>query len=440
MIMNELSNVEKWLTTINPDQLISLPVDQPQLKEELAWLAAESYRIKGDFQTRFHDYKVRHAHDYIRKNQMSLLRLLDQIEDFLQQAATANVPELMAFYEDVYLHVEKILLHLTRYYSAVIDDSLPMPARYTAHKRAKLLPDYEQLLQLYEHPGIQKPLLDVVFRPLKAFFQRDSLVFTFQQCNYFKIFMGELLSLLDVAARFTTEPGPQPVNGNGYTAVNGEHLNGEDFPEMDDLNWQLHYKLHFLNFNNLEYRNFCTRQLHTKLEAMSSLAKKVERVNWYISTERRQHTKPGVALEPGLPVISEQILRVIEEEYKYLLEQDNLLSPKQARPYENGFTKLKLRLTSLELAQFAAACEEAGMLEGKKVDIINYLARNFISENGEELQESSLRTQYYATRHNPAAYQRLIDWLQKVQDILAVKINKTALTIFWVITGNCFWW
>lgn len=366
MIMNELSNVEKWLTTIVPDQLISLPANQQRLKDELAWLGAESYRIKGDFQWRFHDYKIRHAQDYIRKNQMSVLRLLDQIEDFLQLTETTIGPELMAFYQDVYLHLEKILLHLTRYYNKAIDDALPMPARYAQHEKAKLLPDFEQLLQLYEHAGIQKQLLDVAFRPLKAFFHQHSLVFTFRQWNYFKIFIAELLPLLDIASRFpgTASGNPKPLNGHSLTT--GEHLNGHDLPEMDDLNWQLHYKLHFLNFNNLEYRNFCTRQLHAKLEVMPSLTQRVERVNWYISTERRQHTKPGVALEPGLPVISEQILRVIEEEYKYLLEQESLLGAKPSRPYENEYTKLKLKLSSLELAQFAAACEEAGMLEGKK--------------------------------------------------------------------------
>lgn len=433
MIMNEFEHVEKRIAALTPHQLPVFPVESDQLKEDLAWFSQECSRIKRDLQTRYHDYKSKHREEYIRLNQRDLLRILDQIEDCLQSPEISATPYLIGFYEDIYRHLEKILVHLTKYFSEAMDPDLPMPPRFATHEKAKFLPGFEQLLQLYYQPELQKPLLNVAFQPLKEFFYREAITFTFRQMHYFKVLIAELLPLVDIPVplhEFQTFIGDQEmvqeISSNDTSPGNqAEH----------DLNWQIHYKLHYLNFNNIEYRNFCTHMLHTKLEKLPSLREQVESVRWYISTENRQHQKPGMALEPGLPPITKQILKIIEEEYKYLLENENLSASQGTTDKGNGINKLKMKLTSLELAQLAAIFEQAGIMEGRAIDIISYLARNFVTEAGEDLQESSLRTQFYS-RGNHAVYARLLTWLQRIQKLLNDKIQHMALTILWVITGN----
>src|SRR5690606_23063712 len=96
------------------------------------------------------------------------------------------------------------------------------------------------------------------------FLKRNHNPYSFRTLLYFQEFINEWLPLLDMSNK-------------------------------NDINWQIHYKLYYLNFNNVEYRIFCTDRLHDKLEAFPSLAERVENVNWYVSTLRRLHQMPGMS-------------------------------------------------------------------------------------------------------------------------------------------------
>ncbi len=429
----ELSRVETWLSTIIPDVMTAQPFDQDVLKNQIDWVVSESYRVQRELQMRFHELKPRHADQYIYMNQMDALRIMDIVDEYISLTEGAGVALLVQFYKEVYGALQKIMLHMIKFYPESINENLPMPHRYMLHEKKKLRGDYEQLLKLYDHPDVPKALLDVATRPLKGFFLRDNTPFTFHKLSYFKVLLHELHSCLDIAFPNNGVDNHEPADaeslqGNGFAQV--DFHNGENSSSSEiDINMLIHYKLHFINFNNLEYRNYCTGQLHDKLEALPTPAERIERVNWYVTTERRQKPRPGMALEPGLPPISEQILHIIEEEYQYLISN----SGDQKTPAAHS--KIKVNLTSIELAQFAAVFEEAGLIQAKVVDIISHLAHNCIAEGGDDLQESSLRTQFYS-RNNSAALQKLSTVLQTMQDVVLSKLKKQVLTIFWVITSN----
>lgn len=393
----EIHELENFMENLRPQ--IKNTLSPPSEADWQSWhdyLHAETSRIQKKFQSNFHLLKPKVAERYIQLNFLDLLRLIDSIEDESQNTVGKDHSSTNEFCQMLLTYLERVLVHLLKYYSAYIDQDLPLPQFFLQKEKASISGNLLELKRLYQRTEIDAHLLDIAFRPINEFLKRNHNQYTYRELQYFQTFIKEWLPLLDMKLE-------------------------------EDMNWQVHYKLYYLNFNNVEYRIYCTGRLHDKLEELPSLPEKIEKVNWYVSTLRRLHQMPHVALLPGQPSIINQALAVIEEEYQYLIDSENLKELATTQVDRSSQTILKVPLSSLQLAQLASTLESVGFFpDAKPGEIIRFFANNFSSVSDKTILESSFHTQYYSRATNVrTAKTGIVEWVDKVKKALEDETVRT---------------
>lgn len=382
MIKFETHELELFIAKVNPSALLTVPPSEIDIGTWNEWLHAEDSLIKKEVQRNIQALKPRAAQQYVQLIHLDLLRLMDMVEMYGNHPMLPDSPLVADLYQNLQRSLEKIFIHLLKYYAAYIDQDLPLPNYHLQKAKTAIDHNFQQLKNLYARKELDKSLLDVAFRPLNEFLKRDHNQYSYRTLLYFQEFINEWLPLLDMT-------------------------------DKEEMNWQVHYKLYYLNFNNIEYRIYCTRRLHEKLEVLPSLTERIQKVNWYVTTLRRLHQKSGMALLPGQPSIVPQVLSVIEEEFQYLVDQENL---QEEAATQGQNTTLQVPLTSLQLAQLANILDTIGFFpDAKPIDIIRFFAANFSTIGQKPIRESSFHTQYYAKSiHTLESKMGLINWVERI--------------------------
>lgn len=243
------------------------------------------------------------------------------------------------------------------------------------------------------------PLSELLFQTLHAFVNStpEERSITYRDVLYMKSLVKKLEQL----------DAPQKVTDT-YTA-------------LDEL-------LIYLNFNHKPYLNYFTHHLAENINAMNSLAEKLDFLLYYYKAFRQLHRKPHIVFNPKFKDVKDVLNNWFEQEIRYLKQKQRLsvtplgikqekAVPKEKQAHEKQ--KITCQLSSDQLALILRSLDDLRIISARSLnDVFRTIVPYLSTPYKQELSFEAMRSKSYTaeTRDQKIAIETLEQMIKRIKE------------------------
>ena len=312
--------------------------------------------------------KVKMEH-YIHRKQKALENLYYDLINDINPNVSKEIYLFSSDYDRVdclkitYVYLEKLLVFLEKEYRNFLDTNTAVPYRTILSKELEIKDKINYIELRLEEITLSNNLCKIALLPLKKMTQIDIMdkitysEFTYS-CDYIEGLFQKLKLKIDVE-------------------------------ELDIKEW-----LFDLNYNSLEFFDFKTDQINTRLKKSESEIDKIGTLYQLLKAYNQRPSGSHAKLNQYLPAIKDQILNWIDEEIEYLTRKNKLES---IHINSQPIVKIKTCFSVVQLSYFFNLLVKCGILIPKNhSDIFRLICNNFKTEKTDKIAYKSVKNNYYA--------------------------------------------
>lgn len=304
---------------------------------------------------------------YVRHIQIGIISLADEL--FKHSLLFAEMPvgklskgrKMSELYVELYQYLEELLGFLEVNFSQYFDKKLRPPALYQRKIAGKMRQGASLLRSYLRKRNIKEELVNLICQPFNDPALKTGK-FSFNELQFRREMQEQLLN---AAPRDTAE------------AIN--------------------VLIHF-NFNSKEFFDFFVTQLSEEARLRKGIREEISYYSLQFKLVNQVQAKPGMALKPSMPPISDQLVVWISEELYFLEKQLKLVEvgPVQCNLTPGGVEKIETSLSVAHLSLGMKLLMDAGViLNQNSTEVMRFVARNMRTGKTETISEGSLRRKAY---------------------------------------------
>ena len=307
--------------------------------------------------------------NYFHQHQHGIVKLMDMLQSYLLKEQVGNIYQFPALrslidnYKNILQEINQLLVFLQNNFAQYFDEAYKIPD----FKRFSIIPGIKQILKqsttLLENNKIDNGLVEIMVMPFKYFLKSENLI---NRCdfNYLTIYKKEVVALL---------------------AEN--KISASEICEL----------LIRLNFNDPTFTFYYIDKIKDA-NKINNLTARIEFYYLQLKIINQIQKKPGIAYDPSLPSIHDQL-------GTWLAEEINFLEKKQQLEYSFPVTmkdrnaKTEKVQTTLSVPQLSLAVKlllDSGVIKTRHTrDVMRMISQSFRTGNIEQISEVSLRNKIY---------------------------------------------
>ncbi|MDQ0107473.1 hypothetical protein J2T02_002592 [Chitinophaga terrae (ex Kim and Jung 2007)] len=343
----EADEIKKWIGFIE----IAADMIVKQLKHEVLCLDSE-----------------KKVELFIQNQQFSLIETLNLV-NYNSQAYKGPDPPSPSLAHEFYAHsiriVQDILQSLESLYPTYFNYDMQVPASLLNPYKAELGEKFTAFKGRVLNMETSR-LIRVLSGPLEDFLEEDYTAITYKQLQYFKTLIGMLYEL---------KPGKDP-------------------------NCQIRTIMANMNFNATGFFDYMCSIMNDDLEALDTIAQKLEKLAWFEKNLGQLVIKPGMVLYPKDTSLVDYLLSYVRREAAYL---QSIVPPANTTPdtfngQEDGKSfKVETSLTISLLAALLKLLVDTGILKNNVIrGLMRFFSQHFRTSKRESIDFETFRTQYYS--------------------------------------------
>lgn len=318
---------------------------------------------------------------FIQKHQRGLISMLDAIMKFIDVSFVEiknnriDTPkELIGVQKAVYIIIEDILNFIGNRYFKYCDLGTRIPEKY----KYLCLKEWETVITEIEKSTLllNHRLIEIGLGPIRKYLVNKKLVLTYSRVLYYKELLRVIVDVLKVE-------------------------NEEKFDK------ELIKALVFVNFNSINFAQYCIKIIKSELEIRTKIVEKLEWLAWCLKKINQTPIRGSMVLVKDNPSIKELITQWILEEICFLEKKYQLQA--QLERNENFITDTNIKIvTDLSVAQLACFIRllvEIGAIKNRNKDeMIRFYSDFFMSKQSENVAFGSFRSKYYGINESSKEY------------------------------------
>lgn len=331
---------------------------------------------------------------YIQLHQHNLVALLNLISEDLKDGDIENISQTATWinlYKHIHHTLREILTFIEEKFVKYLDINCKVPAYYLNTAQDTFQKDLQIIEEKGKQAGCDEKLLDVILG-----FGKNYVV----KGRHNRTTYHNLHYLKEVLKRVS-------------------ELFLSHFAE-DSINEKLQDLLFYLNFNTLDYFDYCTETIKNTVNDLPTFREKLDHL--YLIKKRANQTpaKPGFIHSKLHPNLQNMLKTWLDEEIKYFKEKELLAAGKILISEElNRWKGFKI-ITSFSVPQLGnflrLLVESEVFLNVNKSEILDFFSYFFTSVKQENISAGSLRANFYKDDASVS---------KAVRDILLTLVNNS---------------
>ena len=167
--------------------------------------------------------------------------------------------------------------------------------------------------------------------------------------------------------------------------------------EQKDRAKTLQENLYAINFNSIDFFNYCKKQIHDDIQNMDSQKDQIEKLYFHFKTANQKIIDTGVCFNRRQTSIKEHISHWILEEICFLEKRMVLLAhPNTDQQLIDQNFKIVTELSVAQVACFIRLLVESGVIKNKnRKELITFYAVYTQSKKQENISPESFRMRFY---------------------------------------------
>jgi hypothetical protein len=304
---------------------------------------------------------------FIQSQQYSFIELLNMVTHYGQRAAENGFPEkdlILDFYERISEVLQAVLHFLEKYFPSYFNYNLEVPSssmilarneigsRVTTLKGKLLTMDTARLLK-------------IVTAPLLVFVEDETVKITYRQFRYFRELLDDL----------------------------------EAIKPSDDVNCGVRTAIANLNFNSNEFADYMCDIMNEDLNALDTLAEKLDKLAWFDKNLKQLKIKANRALYEGEPDIVQYLMAYVHQEITYLQStqvKEINHQPQGATEDQKDF-KVETNLTISLQAALLKTFVNAGIIKNTGLtELMRFVTQYFRTSKKDDINFNTFHTLFYS--------------------------------------------
>lgn len=369
----ELESLDELIsTTLHPKNLLlEKSVSDEQFENWNKLLFQEKELIRKQLKkTTYSITEENHRRLYIRQHQSGIIRLKNQLVDFLMPKDATGFAEqeddanLARIYKRCLVTLKELMEFIREEFWCYFCEEQLIPANKLLHSQAQLKARIPKISKALLSAKQDTLLISSMFETIVRHLSFDSAKkVTYRKYQYLKYLMTAL-----------------------------EKMDCDDLPTC--YYSSLPALLIHLNFNATVFKNYMVKLMHAEINACASIEDKIETISFHHKELSQITVKPGMALSNSFPSVQMDLVTWLFTEMTHLEKKQNLglVAPihfKDAgeKEFETGIYS---SLTVEELALFVKVQKDTGLLKNKNM---RQVART-IAQEWHSKQKDSISWQY----------------------------------------------
>ncbi len=331
----ELEVLENFVAkTLHPARLKQTDSIVSQIPQWRELIASETDRIRKQFIHTVFNSKERQRELYIQYHQVQLIRMADQLFQYLAIKNPKSIYQtgrdnlITTLYKETFRCTEDLLNYIEQYFASYFDRDADVPRVYLLLNQRSLRSSIKTLRVKLAGLNANVDFIDVLLMPLSAFCQK-------KKASY-----RELIYIKDVLRNLTA---------------------CEAISEVKDL-------LVSMNFNSCPLVSQWIGEMVNTLNGIGETKDKTAQLSKWQKEINQIPVKPNIVLKPNCVSLRDQLSQWITEEIQYLETRQRLLSvapPFKANSTVNDKEKLHFSVSVNVLAILVRAAHESKLILNK---------------------------------------------------------------------------
>lgn len=331
----ELEVLENFVAkTLHPARLKQTDSVVSQIPQWRELIASETDRIRKQFINTVFNSKERQRELYIQHHQVQLIRMADQIFQYLSIKNPKGIYQtskddiVTGFYKEIFRYTEDLLNYIEQYFTSYFDRGADVPRVYLLLNQRSLRSSIKALRLKLNELNTNADFIDVLLTPMSAFCQK-------KRASY-----RELIYIKDILRTL-----------NACEAIS----------EVKDL-------LVSLNFNSCPLVSQWIGEMVNMLNSLPETKDRTAQLSKWQKDINQIPVKPNIALKPNCVSLRDQLSQWITEEIQYLETRQRLLSVApsfKASSTVNDEEKLQFSVSVNVLAILIRAAHESKLILNK---------------------------------------------------------------------------
>ena len=312
---------------------------------------------------------------YIRFHQRAVIELTGYLTKYLQaEPVNDTIPQELnngKLSDELYLSLQELLSFLAHQFPRYFDFDAWIPENY----RRVMFHDIER--NFIEIQGCllktisDSELTDLTLLPFKEFLQtKYSNQSTYRKVLFLQVLQRDLYAFC--------------------------HHRYEGAEKADE---QLQWILFGLNYNTLEFYQYCIRKLTTLIASIEDLTEKLNCLFLFNKQLFQQPPREQISYDNGRKSVKHALMDWIDREIDYLEMQQNSMSGSTVEePCHDRIAKFKVRveLSVAQLAYFLRILTESNVIVDPNVNLLmRYVTKIFQTKRSQNLGHGSFHGRYY---------------------------------------------
>jgi len=331
----ELEVLENFVSkTLHPAHLKQVSSFVSQIPQWRELVASETERIRKQFVYTVFNSKERQRELYIQHHQVQLIRLADQLFQYLAIKNPKSIYQsgkddlITAIYKETFRCTEELLNYIEQYFTSYFDKEADVPRVYLLLNQRSLRSAIKTLRVRLTGFSASTEFINVLITPISVFCQKKRA--SYQELLYIK----DILRALNAC---------------------------EAISEVKDL-------LVSLNFNSCPLVSQWVGEMVNTLNSLLETKDRTAQLSKWQKELNQIPVKPNVALKPNCVSLRDQLNQWITEEIQYLETRQRLLSVApsfKASTTVNDEEKLQFSVSVNVLAILVRAAHESKLILNK---------------------------------------------------------------------------
>lgn len=331
----ELEVLENFVSkTLHPAHLKQVSSFVSQIPQWRELVASETERIRKQFVYTVFNSKERQRELYIQHHQVQLIRLADQLFQYLAIKNPKSIYQtgkddlITAIYKETFRCTEDLLNYIEQYFTSYFDKEADVPRVYLLLNQRSLRSSIKTLRVKLAGLNENADFIDVLLTPMSAFCQK-------KRASY-----RELIYIKDVLRTLTA---------------------CEAIGEVKDL-------LVSMNFNSCTLVSQWIGEMVNMLNSLPETKDRTAQLSKWQKDINQIPVKPNIALKPNCVSLRDQLSQWITEEIQYLETRQRLLSVAPALKVSSSINdeeKLNFSVSVNVLAILVRAAHESKLILNK---------------------------------------------------------------------------
>jgi len=330
----ELEVLENFVAkTLHPARLKQTDSVVSQIPQWRELIASETDRIRKQFIHTVFNSKERQRELYIQHHQVQLIRMADQIFQYLSIKNPKSIYQtskddiVTGFYKEIFRYTEDLLNYIEQYFTSYFDKDADVPRVYLLLNQRGLRSSIKALRLKLAELNANADFIDMLITPMSAFCQKRA---SYQELIYIKDILRTLTAC-------------------------------EALPELKDL-------LVSMNFNSCALVSQWIGEMVDTLNSLPETKDRTAQLSKWQKEINQIPVKPNIALKPNCVSLRDQLSQWIAEEIQYLETRQRLLSVApsfKASSTANDEEKLQFSVSVNVLAILVRAAHESRLILNK---------------------------------------------------------------------------